>query len=97
MRTDTSETVPGAVTPAALNIARIRSHFPALEGGAAHFDGPGGSQTPDAVANAIRDTLLRPLANRGVTTVAERNAEEAVLTCRAAVADLLNTAADNVI
>jgi cysteine desulfurase family protein (TIGR01976 family) len=85
------------LTPTALDIARIRSHFPALDGGAAHFDGPGGSQTPDVVANAIRDTLLRPLANRGVTTVAERNAEEAVINCRSAVADLLNTSADSVI
>ena len=28
------------------DVERIRSHFPALREGAAHFDGPGGSQTP---------------------------------------------------
>jgi cysteine desulfurase family protein (TIGR01976 family) len=86
-----------ALASAALNIAQIRNHFPAVVGGAAHFDGPGGSQTPDVVADAIRDTLLAPLANRGTTTVAERNAEAAVTKCRTALAALLNTAADGVI
>jgi cysteine desulfurase family protein (TIGR01976 family) len=72
------------------DVEAIRAHFPALSGGAAHFDGPGGSQTPDVVADAIRDALLHPLANRGVTTVAERNAEEIVGQCRHALGDLLN-------
>ena len=51
------------------DVARVRSHFPQLkEGpgtGAAHFDGPGGSQTPDVVAQAIWDILVGPLANPG--------------------------------
>jgi selenocysteine lyase/cysteine desulfurase len=59
-----------------------------LTGGAAHFDGPGGSQTPDAVADTIRDALLRPIANREVTTAAERNAEEIATQCRRALGDL---------
>jgi cysteine desulfurase family protein (TIGR01976 family) len=75
---------------AVLDAAAIRAHFPALKDGAAHFDGPGGSQTPDVVADAIRSTMLRPLANRGVSTKAERNAEEIVGQCRQAVGDLLN-------
>jgi selenocysteine lyase/cysteine desulfurase len=33
----------------------------ALRVGAAHFDGPGGSQTPDTVADAIRHAMLSPL------------------------------------
>lgn len=69
---------------------KVRSSFPALIDGAAHFDGPGGSQTPDVVANAIRATLLSPIANQGSRTAAERNAEAAVVQCRAALADLLN-------
>jgi selenocysteine lyase/cysteine desulfurase len=72
------------------DVDAIRRHFPALKDGAAHFDGPGGSQTPDVVADAIRSAMLRPLANRGVTTRAERNAEEVVGQCRDAVGDLLN-------
>jgi selenocysteine lyase/cysteine desulfurase len=38
--------------------------LPGLAAGAAHFDGPGGSQVPDTVAAAVADTLLSPLANR---------------------------------
>ncbi|HEU4566759.1 MAG TPA: cysteine desulfurase-like protein [Marmoricola sp.] len=69
--------------------AAFRKHFPALVDGAAHFDGPGGSQTPDVVADAVARTLTGPLANRGQVTRAERNAEEAVRECRLALADLI--------
>ncbi|CAN5680784.1 cysteine desulfurase-like protein [soil metagenome] len=72
------------------DVAAIREHFPALTGGTAYFDGPGGSQTPVEVADAIRDALLHPLANRGTTTRAARNAEEIVVQCRRALGDLLN-------
>ena len=34
------------MTVESYDVERIRSHFPALREGAAHFDGPGGSQTP---------------------------------------------------
>jgi cysteine desulfurase family protein (TIGR01976 family) len=77
------------VTPSTFDVAAFRKHFPALDGGAAHFDGPGGSQTPDVVAEAVASTLTRPLANRGTVTAAERNAADAVEECRAALADLV--------
>ncbi|MEP7179431.1 MAG: cysteine desulfurase-like protein [Pseudonocardiales bacterium] len=72
-----------------LDVAAVRARFPALTAGAAHFDGPGGSQTPDVVARAVRDTLLSPIANRGSVTQAERSAEAIVQAARAAMADLL--------
>jgi cysteine desulfurase family protein (TIGR01976 family) len=72
-----------------LDVAAVRSHFPSLRAGAAHFDGPGGSQTPDVVADAVRATLVSPIANRGSVTAAERTAERAVVDARAAMADLL--------
>ena len=53
------------------NVAAIRSQFPALQNGAAHFDGPGGTQTPAVVARAAYDTLTGPLANRGSNSLAE--------------------------
>lgn len=71
------------------DVARIRADVPALESGAAFFDGPGGSQTPRQVGDAIRDALLHPLSNRGRTTQAERNADDIVVGARRAVADLL--------
>jgi selenocysteine lyase/cysteine desulfurase len=61
------------------------------------FDGTGGSQTPDTVAEAIRHAMLSPLANGGTTTKAERNAEEIVRQCRRALGDLLNADPNGVI
>jgi cysteine desulfurase family protein (TIGR01976 family) len=72
-----------------LDVAAVRARFPALTAGAAHFDGPGGSQTPDTVARAVRDTLVSPIANRGSITRAEQNAEAVVQSARSAMADLL--------
>lgn len=71
------------------DVDAVRSHFPALREGAAHFDGPGGTQTPDVVARAVADTLTAAIANRGEVTPAERRADEVVLGCRSALGDLL--------
>ncbi|MER6288690.1 cysteine desulfurase-like protein [Streptomyces sviceus] len=71
------------------DIAALRSHFPALVAGTAHFDGPGGTQTPEPVIRAIADALAQPLSNRGRITLGERNAERIVTGARRAMADLL--------
>ena len=67
----------------------VRTHFPALSTGIAHFDGPGGTQTPRQVGAAIALTLTRPLSNRGTGSLPERNADDAVTEFRTAAADLL--------
>jgi cysteine desulfurase family protein (TIGR01976 family) len=71
------------------DVAQVRAQFPALAEGAAHFDGPGGSQTPLVVADAMADTLRSAVANRGTITRAAQRAESIVLGARAAMADLL--------
>ncbi|MFE7994371.1 cysteine desulfurase-like protein [Streptomyces shenzhenensis] len=71
------------------DISAIRSEFPALAAGVAHFDGPGGTQTPRAVIRAIGDALAQPLSNRGHETPGERNADAIVTGTRRAMADLL--------
>jgi cysteine desulfurase family protein (TIGR01976 family) len=71
------------------DVRAVRDHFPALKAGYAHFDGPGGSQVPDVVADAVARTLLSPLANRGRVTAAERTADDIVVGARQAMADLL--------
>lgn len=71
------------------DIAAFRALFPALRHGTAHFDGPGGTQTPEPVARAVADALTGPLANRGRMTAAERRADDIVVAARAAMADLL--------
>ena len=65
------------------DVAAVRARFPALKAGFAHFDGPGGSQVPDSVADAVARTLVAPLANRGAVTEAERTADGIVLDARA--------------
>jgi selenocysteine lyase/cysteine desulfurase len=71
------------------DVAALRARIPALASGTAFFDGPGGSQTPSEVAEAITAALSAPLANRGTVNQAAQNAESIVLAARAAVADLL--------
>ncbi len=72
------------------DVASVRARVPALLEGAAHFDGPGGTQTPDVVAQAVADVLTAAVANRGSVTVAEQRAEGIVQDARAAMGDLLH-------
>lgn len=74
----------------AFDLEQLRSHFPSLESGTAHFDGPGGTQTPDVVGLAIASTLTGPLSNRGRSVDSEAKADEAVLQFRRAFGDFLN-------
>jgi len=71
------------------DVAGLRAQFPALAEGAAHFDGPGGSQVPAPVGRAVAETLTSAIANRGRITAAERRADDIVLGARAAMGDLL--------
>lgn len=71
------------------DVEALRARFPSLTSGLAHFDGPGGTQTPREVGDAIAATLTGPLSNRGSGTVSETNAENAVAAFRAAYGDLL--------
>ncbi|MGB3771959.1 MAG: cysteine desulfurase-like protein [Rhodococcus sp. (in: high G+C Gram-positive bacteria)] len=80
------------------DVERFRSFFPALSDGRwAFFDGPGGTQTPTPVADAVATALTAPLSNRGTTSLGARNAEQMVQACRSAVADLLGVAPDLVV
>lgn len=71
-------------------VDRIRSHFPSLNSGIAFFDGPGGSQVPDAVGKAMSQAITMASSNRGLVTASEQYANSEVLSFRSAVGDLLN-------
>lgn len=71
------------------DVAAFRAEFPSLASGIAHFDNPGGTQTPAVVGEAIARTLTGPLSQRGSALVSQRNAEDAVAGFRSAVADLV--------
>jgi len=81
----------------AFDVIAVRKQFPALGEGAAHFDGPGGSQTPQAVADAVAATLTSALANRGQLTPAERRADGIVRDARTAMADLLGSTPEGIV
>lgn len=79
------------------DVAAVREHFPSLRSERAHFDAPGGTQTPEPVARAMYDALTAPLSNRGSRTQAERNADDIVRGARAAMGDLLGVDAGTVV
>lgn len=80
-----------------LDVTAVRARFPSLASGIAYFDGPGGTQTPASVGEAIARTITAPLSNRGTITAGERNAEDSVSDFRAAFADLLGTVPEGVV
>lgn len=71
------------------DVAAVRACFPSLDSGFAHFDGPGGTQTPRQVAQAVAAALTGPLSNRGSLTPGERNSTAFTAAGRGAMADLL--------
>lgn len=71
------------------DVTAVRTHFPALATGVAYFDGPGGSQVPRQVADAMASTLTAGISNRGPLTAASRLADDVVACARSAMADLL--------
>ena len=82
-------TQPTTSIPTTYDVERVRAHFPALSHGVAHFDGPGGSQVPQAVADAIAAAMVAGISNRGTVTAAEQRADDIVRGARGAVGDLL--------
>ena len=85
-----------------LDVAWARAQFPALKQEvngypAVFFDGPGGTQVPQRVIDAMRDYLVRSNANTHGAFATSRRSDEIIATAHAAVADLLGCDADEVI
>ncbi len=73
----------------AWDLAAVRADFPALAEGLAHFDGPGGTQVPAAVADAVAEAMRSAVSNRHGPFASSRRAERLVEQAREAVADLV--------
>ena len=73
----------------ALDVAAVRADFPALAEGLAHFDGPGGTQVPSAVSDAVAATMRSAVSNRHGPFASSRRADAVVDAAREAVADLV--------
>lgn len=94
--TDT-DTGTGIGTGTGIDIDGLRARIPALGAGIAHFDGPGGTQTPTPVIEAMTRALSAPLAVRGSVAPGEINAETLVSDFRRAMADLLGAEAEGIV
>jgi cysteine desulfurase family protein (TIGR01976 family) len=70
-----------------LDVDAIRSRFPALASGAAYFDGPGGSQVPQSVIDAMTGYLRDSNANLGGAFRTSRESDEVMERGRAAAAE----------
>jgi cysteine desulfurase family protein (TIGR01976 family) len=94
----TTETL---ATPA-LNLPYIRAQFPALAQTvnghpAAFLDGPGGTQVPQRVIDAIAGYLRRDNSNTGGAYATSRRTDAMIAEARSAMADFLHCAADEVV
>ncbi|RTL22281.1 MAG: cysteine desulfurase-like protein [Burkholderiales bacterium] len=83
------------MTPATLDLARIRSEFPALAAGTVFLDNAGGSQVLARVADRVRDYLLHDNVQLGASYAASQQAGERVLSARRAVAEMVHSAHDD--
>ena len=68
-------------------MAAVRARFPALASGAAYLDGPGGSQVPQEVLDAIDACLRESNANLGGAFPTSAAADELMARGRAAAAE----------
>ena len=88
--------------PAVATTEQIRSHFPALarrHGNfpVAYFDGPGGTQVPRRVAEAVSDYLLHHNGNTHWAFATSQETDAALLEARAALADWLGGAPQEIV
>jgi cysteine desulfurase family protein (TIGR01976 family) len=81
----------------AFDVAAVRARFSALENELAFFDGPGGTQVPDEVIDAIATYLRASNANVSGPYETSRRTERLVTDSRLAAASFLGSAPDEVI
>ena len=81
----------------AFDVAAVRARFSALENELAFFDGPGGTQVPDEVIDAIATYLGESNANVSGPYETSRRTERLVTDSRLAAASFLGSAPDEVI
>ncbi|MGH8092027.1 MAG: cysteine desulfurase-like protein [Chthoniobacterales bacterium] len=82
-------------------VAAIRQHFPALqrvhgENPVAYFDGPGGTQVPTEVVDAMANYLLHHNANTHWAFPTSIETDAIVAAARAALADFLNASPNEI-
>src|SRR3984885_1030073 len=86
----------------ALDLAWVRSQFPSLKQSvngqpAVFLDGPGGTQVPQRVIDAISDYLKRDNANTAGAYATSRRTDSMIAGARSAMADFLNCDHDEIV
>ncbi|MDQ6861723.1 MAG: aminotransferase class V-fold PLP-dependent enzyme, partial [Verrucomicrobiota bacterium] len=92
---------PSTSAPTEMQIDEVRADFPALarkQNGepVAYFDGPGGTQVPRVVADAMTDYLFHHNANTHWSFPTSQETDAIVLEARAALADFLGAAPNEI-
>jgi len=98
----TTMPITDTAAPTALDVQWVRAQFPSLSqtvnGHPAVFlDGPGGTQVPQRVIDAISDYLRLDNANGGGAYATSRRSDAVVADARTAMADFLNCGADEIV
>ena len=91
-----------AGTASQIDLKELRRHFPALQRvhrgrPVAYFDGPGGTQVPSAVAEAMSDYLLHHNANTHWSFPSSQETDAMIAEARSALADFLNASPNEVV
>lgn len=79
-----------------IDLAAVRSRFPALAGSQAFLDGPGGSQVPDIVGTAMTGYLYEHNANLGGVFATSVSSEALMDEARRAAADLVGGSSNEI-
>ena len=77
-------------------VEAVRARFTALQQPLAFFDGPGGTQVPDSVIDAIADYLRHSNANTDGPFDTSRRTDALLTKARSTAADFLNATVDEV-
>ena len=85
------------MTSVGLDVEAVRARFPALGRGLAFFDGPGGTQVPRAVIDAIARYLREDNANLGGAFETSRRSDRLVADARLTAASFLGCAPEEVV
>jgi len=85
----------------ALDVSAVRSQFPALQrlvGGrpAAYLDGPGGTQAPESVIEAMAGFMRDGGSNHGGPFASSRETDAVTESARSAIADLFGASANEI-
>jgi cysteine desulfurase family protein (TIGR01976 family) len=84
-----------------IDLSAVRSQFPALQETDAHgrpyvyFDGPGGTQVPQRVIEAMGEYLVRANANHGGHFITSRRNDDIIDQARADMADFFNASSSS--